>query len=384
MQDHSQSSDEELKRRRGEVSTNLTENSLPLIQAQRVKFLELMEDDELKKSFLKSITDFYLNPDNLSGTFKNKIDKLLSNFFVNPDPSNLVQGSADDAQKKLELNKVCASLAKYDKGFIEKILPEASQLRPKVPFKGWGLRIRFEDDKIFIDDKEVKSVMNKVEDGGDDIIAKLRTDFPDNPIDFPDNIKLFQLGFIDFLRNTESAKLIYADSNTQPRPLEKSDKKTLICDDSLEGFKILQPSHGQTNVDESKFLRARIDAYCGNLKGSKATALTQEVNPPSGPKATPLSPKVVGATGPTREAPPPQKGWPSPLTWIIQPIASYLAPSQAKPQSQEQKPGTAVSRRLDQVVKAGKSAWWFTKPFVLALTMGIRPGASGAAGLPVF
>ena len=379
MQDHSQSSDEELKRRRGEASSNLSENSLPLIQAQRVKFLELMEDDELKKSFLKSITDFYLNPDNLSGTFKNKIDKLLSNCFVNPDPSNLVQGSADDAQKKLELNNVCASLAKYDKGFIEKILPETSQLRPKVPFKGWGLRIRFEDDKIFIDDKEVKSVMNKVEDGGDDIIAKLRTDFPDNPIDFPDNIKLFQLGFIDFLRNTESAKLIYADSNIQPRPLEKSEKKTLICDDSREGFKILPPSHSQTNVDESKFLRARIDAYRGILKGvPNATVLTQEVNPPSGPRANGSPSKFVGATGPTREAPPPRKGYSSPLTWIIPPLDVFgLAPSQAKPQSQE-KPGTAVSRRI---VAEAKN---FAKAFLLVTTMGIRPGASGAAGLPVF
>lgn len=106
----------------------------------------------------------------------------------------------------------------------------------------------------------------------------------------------------------------------------------------------------------------------------------QEVSPSSGPKATPLPPKV----GPTREAPPPTKGCMSPLTWIIQRCESFKMPSPAKPQSQEQKPGTAVSRRLDQVVKAGKSAYYYSRPVLLVLTMGIRPGASGAAGLPVF
>ena len=63
---------------------------------------------------------------------------------------------------------------------------------------------------------------------------------------------------MDFFRNAESAQLIYANPNIQPRSLEKSDKKTLICDDSREGFKILQPSNSQTNVDESKFLRAKL------------------------------------------------------------------------------------------------------------------------------
>ena len=86
--------------------------------------------------------------------------------------------------------------------------------------------------------------------------------------------------------------------------------------------------------------------------------------------------------GPTRKAPPPQKGCSPPLTWIVQPIASYLAPSQAKLKSQEQKPGTAVSRRI--VAEAAKYSYRFAEALFLVTTMGIRPGASGAAGLPVF
>ena len=380
MQNPSQNPDEELElnRRRRDASINTTENSLPPIQDQKKKFLELIEDDSLKKSFLKSITDFYSNSDNLNGTFKNKIDKLLSNCFVNPDPSNLEQGSTEDAQKKFELNKVCAFLAKYDKGFIEKILPETSQLRPKVPFKGWGLDVRFEDNKIFIDDKEVKEIRNHLNTNIIEDLRKLRKDYPNNP-------ELFPLGVMDFFRNAESAQLIYADSNIQPRPLEKIDKKTLICDDSREGFTVLQPSHDSTNVDESEFLRARIDAYCGILKGSgsRATVLTKEVIPPSGTRATASPSKVVGATGPTREPPPPQKGCSSPLSWIIPPPDVFgLAPSPAKPQSQEQKPGTAVSRRI--VAEAAKYSYRFAEALFLVTTMGIRPGASGAAGLPVF
>ena len=369
MQDPSQSSDEELElKRRREVSSNLTENSLPLIQAQRIKFLELIEDDELKKSFLKSITDFYSNSDNLSGTFKNKIDKLLGNCFVNPNPSNLEQGSADDAQKKLELNKVSSSLARIDPSFVKAILPEVNQLRPRVPFKGWGLDVRFEDNKIFIDDKEVKEIRNHLNTNIIEDLRKLRKDYPNNP-------ELFPLGVMDFFRNAESAQLIYADSNIQPKPLEKSDKKTLICDDSREGFTVLQPSHDSTNVDESEFLRARIDAYCGILKGSRATVLTQEVNPPSGPKANGSPSKVVGATGPTREAPPPRKGCSSPLTWIFKPIASYLAPSQAKSQSLEQKPSTAVRHRPGQA----------TSRFCAVLSgLGRLWLSPGALGVPVF
>ncbi len=355
MQSTIQNPDEELKLRRREISSNPAENLLLLIQAQRRKFLELIEDDELKKSFLKTITDFYSNPDNLNGTFKDKIDNASKNCFANPDNSTLMQGDAEFARKKLELNKVSSSLAKIDPSFVKAILPEVNQLRPRVPFKGWGLDVRFEDNKISIDGKEVSEIRNHL---NKNIIEDLRI-FCKN---YPNNPELFPLGVMDFFRNAESAQLIYADPNIQPRPLEKSNKKTLICDDSREGFKILQPSNSQTNVDESEFLRARINAYCGILKGSKATASPQKA--------------------PTSEPPLPDRSCFSPLTCVIQRAVRNMMSSPAKPESQEQKPRTTVSRRL--VDEAAKYSYRFGEAVFLVATMGIRPGASGAAGMSVF
>lgn len=223
----------EYELRKNEINKNLTEKSLPLIQAQTEKFLELMEGDSLKKSFKSLLANFYSNPDNLSGTFKNKIDKLR-NCFANPDPSILRQGDAEHVRKKSELYEVSAFRARRDKSFIEKILPDVNKFRPESPFRGWGLKIEFnERGQIFIGGKEVRQIFNN---GGRNIIEDLRKDFPDD-------VESFQLGVLDFFRHTESAQLIYTNSNIQPLALKKNDKKTLIFDDSPQGFKVLEPSH---------------------------------------------------------------------------------------------------------------------------------------------
>ena len=223
----------EYELRKNEINKNLTEKSLPLIQAQTEKFLELTEDDLLKKSFQGLVTNFYSNLDNPGDTFKNKINKLR-NCFANLDPSILRQGDAEHVRKKSELYEVSAFRARRDKSFIEEILPDVNKFRPESSFRGWGLKIEFnERDQIFIGGKEVKQIVNK---GGRNIIEDLRKDFPDDA-------ESFQLGVLDFFRNTESAQLIYVDSNTQPLLLEKNNKKTLILDDSPQGFKVLEPSH---------------------------------------------------------------------------------------------------------------------------------------------
>ena len=219
----------EYELRKNEINKNLTEKSLPLIQAQTEKFLELTEDDLLKKSFQGLVTNFYSNLDNPGDTFKNKINKLR-NCFANLDSPNFLQGD----EKNVELYKVSAFRARRDKSFIEEILPDVNKFRPELPFRGWGLKIEFnERDQIFIGGKEVKQIVNK---GGRNIIEDLRKDFPDDA-------ESFQLGVLDFFRNTESAQLIYVDSNTQPLLLEKNNKKTLILNDSPQGFKVLEPSH---------------------------------------------------------------------------------------------------------------------------------------------
>jgi len=256
----------EYELRKNQINKNLIEKSPQLIQDRKEEFLKLMEDDELKKSFRGLRDNFYSNPVNLRGTFKNKIDNLR-NYFANPDPSILMQGDAEHVRKKSELYAVTAFRARWDKSFIKENLLDVNKFRPEGKFKGWGLEIKFnERDQIFIDGKEVGQILNK---DGKNIIEDIRKDFPSDA-------ESFQLGVIDFFRNTESAQLIYANSKIQPFLLEKNNKKTLIIDDnSPKGFKVLE-SHDQADVDKLNPLENRV---------------------PNGP-----SPVYIG---PTRYAPPP-------------------------------------------------------------------------------
>jgi hypothetical protein len=268
--------------------TDASEENKKKYQSQknttRERLLEKLSDPikKQKESFLKKITK-KVDED------KDKDKDKDYYYILLKDASDKFGGNDKDDFKskisKLEntklnnhmLDDVYRFLLRNDSTFLEAMLPDSNQLKPQFSFSGWGKKIEFSDCKITFGGNEVVGIYDgNEEEVKENIISKLCKDYQGDP-------KRFQLGVIDFFRNTKSAELVYDDKTLLI--LEEKNKKMFKYNlvDGRDEFQVVENDDRQKEEEEKKEInhfKTRLDAYLNPQKPRVQAPPTRYPPPP--------------------------------------------------------------------------------------------------------